>query len=277
MNTDQAKALSDTALTKLMEALEAGQSETLKSYLAVMSRFHRYSWNNALLIYMQCPNATHVAGFHAWLRMRRHVRKGEKGIVILAPIVGHKKSIDGELLEDEQTKVFGFRAAHVFDISQTDGEPLPEFAIVKGDPREHLEALKALVVSHAIALDYDSAIAPAKGLSRGGRITLLPDQSAAEEFSTLIHELAHEKLHRAERRTETTKTIRETEAEAVAFVVCHAIGLDTNTAAADYIKLYNGDRATLSASLQFIQSTAAEILAALNVGAEAAQQTQLVN
>ncbi|MGH9770204.1 MAG: ArdC family protein [Candidatus Acidiferrales bacterium] len=272
MNTDQAKTLSDNAVTKLMEALEGGQSETLKSYLATMSRFHRYSWNNALLIYMQCPNAMHVAGFHAWLHMRRYVRKGEKGIVILAPIVGRKKSIDDELLEDEQTKVFGFHAAHVFDISQTDGQDLPEFATVKGDPREHLQALKALVASHSIALDYDAAVAPAKGVSRGGCITLLPGQPAAEEFSTLVHELAHEKLHRAERRTETTKTIRETEAEAVAFVVCHAIGLDTNTAAADYIKLYNGDRATLSASLQLIQSTAAGILTALNASAEPLQK-----
>jgi hypothetical protein len=82
----------------------------------------------------------------------------------------------------------------------------------------------------------------------------------AEEFSTLVHELAHEKLHRTDRRVDTTRTIRETEAEGVAFVVCQAIGLDTNTAAADYIKLYNGDRA-------ITQSTAAEILTALDMDA----------
>jgi hypothetical protein len=161
------------------------------------------------------------------------------------------------------------------DISQTDGQDLPEFATVKGNPQQHLERLKALVVSHAIALDYDASIAPAKGLSQGGKITLLPNQPAAEEFSTLVHELAHERMHRTERRTETTKTVRETEAEAVAFVVCHAIGLDTNSAAADYIKLYNGDRATLSASLQLIQSTAAEILTALGVGAEPKHETAI--
>jgi hypothetical protein len=115
MNTDQAKALSETALTKLMDALEHGQSDTLKSYLAVMSRCHRYSWNNALLIYTQRPNATQVAGFHFWLRMRRYVRKGEKGIVILAPMVGRKKSNQDDLSEDEQTRLYGFRSAHVFD------------------------------------------------------------------------------------------------------------------------------------------------------------------
>src|SRR2546426_12255244 len=114
MTTEQAKKLSEDALNRLMDALEHGQSDALKNYLRLMSRFHRYSWGNCLLIYSQRPDATHVAGFHAWLRLRRYVRKGEKGIVILAPMVGKKKT-DGELTEDERTQVFGFRAAHVFD------------------------------------------------------------------------------------------------------------------------------------------------------------------
>jgi antirestriction protein ArdC len=223
---------------------------------------------------MQRPDATHVAGFRAWLGFGRHVRKGEKGIAIFAPIVSKRKAeIDGQQQEEGSTaesasRLVGFRSAYVFDIAQTDGDDLPEFATVKGDPAQHLGRLKTLVGSHSITLDYDPSIVPAKGVSRGGRITLMPNLPAAEEFSALVHELSHEKLHRTDRRTETTKTIRETEAEAVAFVVCHAIGLDTNTAAADYIKLYNGDRATLSASLQFIQSTAAEILTALESDAE---------
>jgi hypothetical protein len=99
MTTDQAKKLSEEAISKLMDALERGQSEGLKTYLRVMSRFHHYSWGNCLLIYSQRPGATHVAGFHAWLKMRRFVRKAEKGIVILAPMVGRKTS-DSELLED---------------------------------------------------------------------------------------------------------------------------------------------------------------------------------
>ena len=94
MNTDQAKKLSEDALTRLMEALERGHSETLKHYLATMSRFHRYSWGNCLMIHSQRPDATHVAGFQAWLKMRRYVRKGEKGIVIPAPLVGRKRSDD---------------------------------------------------------------------------------------------------------------------------------------------------------------------------------------
>lgn len=279
MNTQNTTSeIASKALATLAAALEAGNSAALTAYLSVAARFRKYSWTNCLLIAMQRPNATYVAGFRAWLGLGRHVRKGEKGIAILAPIICKRKRHAEEQQSDDSSstaeavgQLVGFRSTHVFDISQTDGQDLPEFASVKGDPQQHLERLKALVTSQAITLDYDHAIAPAKGVSRGGGITLLPNQPAAEEFSTLVHELSHEKLHRTDRRSETTKTIRETEAEAVAFVVCHAIGLDTNTAAVDYIKLYNGDRATLSASLQFIQSTAAEILAALGVNGESVQ------
>jgi antirestriction protein ArdC len=263
MTTEQAKSLTETAISKLMEALERGQSQALKSYLSVMSRFHRYSWGNVLLIYSQRPDATHVAGFQAWLKLRRYVRKGEKGIVILAPMVGRKKS-DDELTEDALTRLFGFRAAHVFDLSQTDGDPLPEFATVKGDPQAYTDRLKHFVAGQNITLEYDSKIAPAKGLSCGGKITLLPDLDPAEHFAVLVHEAAHELLHRGDRRKETTHTIRETEAEAVAFVVSSAIGLDTNTSSSDYIQLHAGDKATLSESLAFIQQTAAVILRAID-------------
>jgi len=264
MTTEQAKNLSEDAISRLMEALERGQSEALKAYLGVMSRFHKYSWGNCLLIYSQRPEATHVGGFHAWLKVRRCVRKGEKGIVILAPMVGRKKSGD-QPAEDEQTRVFGFRAAHVFDVSQTDGESLPEFATVHGDPQEYGERLKDFVCSQNIALEYDQSINPAKGLSSGGRITLLPDLCPAEHFAVLVHELAHELLHRGERRSRTTRSIRETEAEAVAFVVSTAIGLDANTSCADYIQLYSGDKATLTESMMFIQQAASAIIRAIAI------------
>jgi hypothetical protein len=258
MTTEQAKALSESAISQLMSALENGQSEALKAYLSVMSRFHHYSWANILLIHSQRPGATHVAGFHAWLKMSRYVRKGEKGIVILAPMVGRKKSDDE--LTDEQTRVFGFRAAHVFDVSQTDGESLPEFATAKGDPSEHTERLKQFVATQNIALEFDSKIAPAKGLSSGGKITLLADMPPGECFAVLVHETAHELLHRGDRRKHTTHTVRETEAEAVAFVVSSAIGLDMNTSSSDYIQLHSGDKAALAESLTFIQQTASLIL-----------------
>jgi antirestriction protein ArdC len=255
MTIEQAKSLSETAISKLLEALERGQSEALKTYLSVMSRFHRYSWGNILLIYSQRPTATRVASFHAWVKMGRYVRKGERGIVILAPMVGRKKS-EAELSEDEQTRVFGFRAAHVFDFSQTDGEPLPEFATVQGDPQGYTDRLKHSIACQNITLEYDSEIAPARGMSSGGKITLLPDLAPAEHFAVLVHEVGHELLHHGDRRKETTHVVRETEAEAVAFVVSSAIGLDTNTSSSDYIQLHAGDKSTLSDSLAAVQQTA---------------------
>jgi antirestriction protein ArdC len=273
MNTQNATSdLAANALATLAKALDSGDSQALTNYLTVMARFHSYSWNNSLLIAVQRPAATRVAGFHTWLRLGRHVRKGEKGIAILAPVLCKVKPQQEQSEHDDQTathtfqRLVGFRTAYVFDIAQTEGQELPQFASVKGDPDKNTEALKSFISARAIALDYDQAIAPARGVSRGGRITLLPGLPAAEEFSTLVHELAHELLHRDERRPQTNKTVRETEAEAVAFVVCQAIGFDNNTAAADYIRLYSGDAATLAASLHFIQSTATEILTALGVG-----------
>ncbi len=262
MTTDQAKSLSETAIAQLMDALERGQSDTLKTYLRVMSKFHRYSWNNILLIHSQRPDATQIAGFQAWLKLGRYVRKGEKGIAILAPMLGRKKS-DDDLSEDERTRLFGFRAAHVFDVSQTDGAALPSFATVQGDPLGYRDRLERFVTGQGIALSYDARIAPAKGMSSGGKITLLPDLPSAEHFSVLAHEVAHELLHRGERRHATTHTIRETEAEAVAFVVSSAIGLDANTASVDYIQLHAGDRDTLLESLARIQQTAAVVLHAI--------------
>ena len=269
MNTEQAKQLSEEALNRLMAALEQGQSDALKTYLRVMSRFHKYSWGNCLLIASQRPEATHVAGFHAWLKLRRYVRKGEKGIVILAPMVGRLRNGD-ELSEDERTRVFGFRSARVFDISQTDGESLPEFATVKGDPQDYNDRLKGFVASKGSVLEYSVRIAPANGMSSGGKITLLPTLTPAEHFSVLVHETAHELLHKAERRSQTTHTVRETEAEAVAFVVANAIGLDTNSASSDYIQFHAGDKATLADALAFIQQTSAEILRAIMPNSETA-------
>lgn len=274
MNTEQAKQLSETALNRLMAALERGQSEALKQYLAVMSRFRKYSWANVLLIHSQFPQATRVGGYHFWLKLGRHVRKGEKGIAILAPMVGRKRSSDDEpLAEDERARVFGFKACHVWDILQTDGGDLPRFATVQGDPQHYLARLIQFVQSQNIALEYDLGIAPAKGMSSGGKITLLPDLSPAEHLATLAHECAHEMLHRTERRKETTHTIRETEAEAVAFVVSTAIGLDANTAFSDYMQLHGGDKTTLAESLATIQQTASTILEAIDVceGVETAQ------
>jgi antirestriction protein ArdC len=270
---NHAKQLAEDALGKLAATLESGKSEALVTYLAVMARFHRYSWNNCLLIAMQRPGASHVAGFHSWRKLGRHVRKGAKGIAILAPMVCKKRTDDAES-EDEQTKIFGFRTAYVFDVADTEGEDLPEFATVSGDPQHYAERLTEFIATSGITLEYSNRIAPAKGLSQGGTIILLPGMSPAETMSVLAHECAHELLHKGTRRVETTHTIRETEAEAVAFVVCHAIGLDTGTAASDYIQLWRGDKATLSESLQLIQSTAVQILTAIGAKQDGWRSTE---
>jgi hypothetical protein len=134
---------------------------------------------------------------------------------------------------------------------------------MSGDVGENRERLVSFIEKQGIALTYTEKIAPALGMSYGGRIAILPGQSKAEEFSTLVHELAHEMLHKAERRTATTKVVRETEAEAVAFVIAKAVGLQTGSASADYIHLYHGSASLLAESLEVIQQTSAVILTAL--------------
>jgi hypothetical protein len=266
MKIEQAKQIANKAIEQLSQALERGQSETLKNYLAAIGRFHRYSLRNVTLIASQKPTATHIAGFHAWRTLGRFVKKGEQGILILAPIVRAKNSNAEQAVTDESSTPVGFRAAYVFDISQTDGQELPELGSVNGDPSEYRERLGKFVTEQGIALAYSQDIAPARGTSAGGKITLLPGQSPAEEFATLAHELAHEMLHRDQRRAQTTKRVRETEAEAVSFVVCSGIGLEAGSAAQDYIQLYEGDAKLLTESLEHIQQTATRILNA--IGAE---------
>ena len=262
MKVEQAREVASKAIEQLRQALESGQTERLKEYLAAMARFHRYSWHNVMLIASQSPTATHVAGFRAWSKLGRFVKKGEEGIMILAPVI-RRKAENAEPIEADESSTVGFRAVYVFDISQTDGQELPEIGGVNGDPREYHERLAKLVAAQGIALDHSEDIAPARGTSSGGKITLLPGQTPAEEFATLVHELAHEVMHRDERRCATSKRIRETEAEAVAFVVCSAIGLDTGTAAQDYIGLYGGDAKLLAESLQYVQQASTQILNAI--------------
>jgi antirestriction protein ArdC len=265
----------------LIEQLEQGHSEALTAYLTAMGRFHNYSFGNILEIARQKPDATRVAGFYAWNQLGRRVKKGEHGIRILAPMIGVRRKKDEEAEKDIRTQnqavLVGFRAAYVFDVSQTEGNPLPEFSErVSGNAGEYRDRLVDFVIGQGIELEFKESIAPALGMSYGGKIALLPGQSSAEEFSTLVHELAHEMLHRAERRTATTKTVRETEAEAVAFVVGKTIGLQTNRASADYIHLYHGNAALLTESLEVIQKTSAVILSALEKpAAEATEEPEI--
>ncbi|MBS1841515.1 MAG: ImmA/IrrE family metallo-endopeptidase [Acidobacteria bacterium] len=262
MKSEQIKEMTERAAGQLVAALQSGHSEALTAYLNAIGRFHRFSLNNVLLIASQKPQASYVAGFRTWNELGRFVKKGEKGIMILAPIV-RRKTVDEETGEDESRAIAGFRAAYVFDISQTDGQELPQIGVVEGDPRGFSDRLREFATAQGISVDYSPEIAPARGTSYGGRIAILPGQSPAEEFSTLAHELAHELLHRGDRRANTSKRIRETEAEATAFVVCQAVGLETGSAASDYIQLWNGDAQTLTDSLGYVHEAAAQMLGAL--------------
>jgi hypothetical protein len=256
----------------LIEQLEQGHSEGLTAYLTAMGRFHRYSFSNVMEIARQKSDATRVAGMYAWNQLGRRVKKGEKGIRILAPVIGIRRKKDTEAEKDVRTQnqpaLVGFRSAYVWDISSTEGRDLPELSCeVTGSVGVYRERLMDFVVSQGITLEFKDSIAPALGVCYGDRIVLLPGQSPAEEFSTLVHELAHAFLHRAERRINTTKTVRETEAEAIAFVVGTTIGLNTGDASASYIQLYHGNAALLAESLEVIQKTSAVILSALETHA----------
>ena len=256
MKTDKVKRQVDDALEMLGQQLEQGASEQLLSYLAAMARFHKYSWGNIILISLQRNDASRVAGYQTWRKLGRQVKKGEKGIAIMAPIVRRRRKDDDET----EGEVFAFKTAHVFDVSQTEGEPLAEPSRVQGDPGAAFQRLKAFVAAQGIQVGRLPAIADAEGVSRGGTILIQQGLPPAAAFSVCVHELAHEILHWGEQKADPSKTVQETEAEAVAFVVCQAIGLDANTSSSDYIGVYQGNKETLAKSLGRIQRTAARII-----------------
>ena len=272
---DKASALAANALADLAAKLEAGHSDALTSYLRFLAKFHRYSALNCLLIQIQNPDATHVAGYGRWQELKRQVRKGEKGIAILAPCTFKKQGQDeaddatkdkrssrrqSDAVEDEPQTVTRFRTAYVFDVSQTEGEDLPTLNEVTGNPGYQLAALKSLVTERGIKVEYRDDLGGARGMSTGGKILLLCGMPHAETFSVLVHEFAHELLHKGERRAETNVRIRELEAEATAFVITTAVGLSNDSASRDYIQLYGGNAKLLAQSLQHIQKVSCEIL-----------------
>jgi len=252
-------------IAALSAQLAAGNSAALTEYLGTMSRFHNYSFGNVMAIAMQRPDAVRVAGFHTWRELGRFVKKGEKGIRILAPMVGKDKESTVEGDGKQGSRVFGFRAVYVFDISQTDGKELPQFASVEGDAGGHLAKLMQFASESGIAIEFADDLGGAEGLSYGGRIKLLSGKPDARTFAVLTHELAHELLHKQDRKNAGAKDRRELEAEAVAFIIGTAIGLDMNTASADYIRLYSGNADALSESLDGISRASKAILAALEL------------
>jgi hypothetical protein len=191
-----AKEIIAANVKSLIEQLEAGRSDALTAYLDAMSRFRNYSFGNVLEIARQRPTATRVAGLYAWNQLGRKFKKGERGIRILAPIIGIRRKTKEEANNSDpayqNTRVLvSFRNAYVFDVVQTDGAELPAMREVSGDVGDNRDRLVSFIDRQGIELVFTENIAPALGVSYGGRIAILPGQSKAEEFSTLVHELAH--------------------------------------------------------------------------------------
>lgn len=260
----QARKHIDDSVQRLAEELNAGKSETLLAFLAMVAKFHWYSFGNVMLIASQRPDATRVAGYRTWQSVGRQVRKGERGITIIAPMMLKQEAEPGQ----DPEKVLRFKAATVFDLSQTDGEELPKPAQMQGTPKEHLRRLERFITDQGIVMEIRMDIGQAAGVSMGGHICIRPELTPPERFSVLVHELAHEMLHHGEHAERGDKQTRELEAEAVAYIVSTGIGLEPGTACSDYIQSYGGNAEKLAAVLDRVQKTAASILDAVLIPAE---------
>lgn len=267
MKSKEALELVDAGIKTLTDELASGKSDNLKRFLAVAAKFHNYSMRNWCLIFGQKPEATRVAGYKTWQKMGRQVQAGSKAIKILAPRKGNRKDKDGN--ETDQ-KFLYFSTVSVFDISDTDGEDLPSVFRVEGDPGEHLASLREFVESLGIQVDYRESLGGALGVSLGGQILLVTGTDAAQRFTTLAHELAHELLHKEKDRETLTKAQKETEAEAVSFVVGQAIGVDSLGQTTDYVQLWKGDLEMFTACLGRIQKCAKQIIEGISKAPTAA-------
>jgi DNA primase len=226
-------------------------SDEWKAMLKVASRFHSYSINNQLLIFVQRPDATRVAGYRAWQRLGRQVRKGEKGIAILAPCVYRAKleqEEDGE--QREVRSLQGFRVVHVFDVAQTEGEPIEELDAVRPQllQGEAPEGVWTALVEVAEEAGFE-VIRDRKRTENGycdfGKkvIAVRPDLTPAQALKTLVHELGHALLHGD--GVVRGRELQEVEVESVAYVVCGALGLDTGDYSFAYVARWSGGVAAL--------------------------------
>jgi antirestriction protein ArdC len=236
-----------------------------------MSRFPKYSLANQMLIFAQRPDATHVQGYRAWNNAGYQVRKGEKGIAIYAPVRFKHTRDDADVSDDSTAPRLGFRVAYVFDLAQveriagTRTPPLEAPALTgTTDAHRALEALKAFLFGHNVELEYQALAPGLLGYTDGRRITCGLGQASHVEFATLAHETTHVLLHfTAVCGTRPDLTTRETEAEAVTWLLCAQLGIDGNDASVDYIRSYRGTPDTLDASLERIRSTALRLTAEL--------------
>lgn len=268
---EQRKAELDEAMARLDEGVrEVFESGKWERYLEVMSRFHRYSANNALLIAMQMPNATAVASYTDWKRkFGRQVRKGERGIRILAPVRYRKKVEDEDGDEAVVERLAGFRLVSTFDVSQTDGEPLPQIAeLLDGTMERYEQVMGAIEAASPVPVGFEEMPEGVNGFfSRTKRkIAIRAGMSQAQTIKTAIHELAHSRMHDYEGPMVPDdlpgRPTREVQAESVAFVVASHYGLDTGGYSFGYIASWASGRELeeLKASMDAIRETAHGII-----------------
>lgn len=265
MTTENNSTELNSRISRFVESLieatdKARASEALTAYLEAMSGFHGYSWNNTMLIWMHSPTATQVAGYKTWQQYGRQVRKGEKGIPILAPVTYQVKDSAGE--PTGESKVF-FKTVYVFDVAQTEGDPLPEPPNWKSP--EQSEALQAKLLAFAagrgITVVIQTNARGAQGVSLGGRIELAPEAGT----KTLIHELAHELLHKTTVGALASRELKELQAESVAYVVAMHFGLEPD-GSPNYLALWGAEAQDIRAHFATIQRCAAEIITAIEGG-----------
>ena len=288
-------------LQQITAGIEQGIKELFESekyirYLSVMSRFHRYSVNNTMLIYMQKPDATLVAGYNKWKnQFERHVKKGEYGITIIAPTPFKKKieeqkldpdtkapMLDAEgkvIMEEREVEIPMFRPVKVFDVSQTDGKPLPELApSLSGNVQNYEAFMEALRRSAPVPLSVEPMAANMDGYFSPDqqRIAIRAGMSEVQTVSAAVHEIAHSKLHnyakvqkeaaRASDKEPPKKKDRNTEeveAESISYAVCQYFGIQTGENSFGYIATWSQDKTLpeLRASLETINKAAGELIA----------------
>ena len=280
---------------EITDKLEKGlkelfESEKYKTYLSTMSKFHNYSFNNTLLIAMQKPEATLVAGYKAWQKnFERHVNKGEKAIRILAPapykIKEERDKLDpvtGEMMFDEngmpqkeqvEVTMPAFRAVSVFDVSQTDGKPIPELeaqellSTVEG----YEDFVQALMNVATVPIGFEDIPGDSKGYfhTEEKRVAVQENMSESQTLKTMVHEVAHSMLHNKEINRDDLmeapakdRNTKEVEAESVAYTVCQHFGIDTSDYSFGYIAGWSSgkDMKELKSSLDTIRKTASELI-----------------
>jgi antirestriction protein ArdC len=302
---DRLKEITDKLEAGIRDIFASGQYE---AYLKTLSKFHNYSFNNCMLIMMQKPDATRVAGFGSWRdNFKRNVRQGEHGIKIIAP-APYKTTKEQERsdpktgavvlgsdgrpqTEEVEVTLPAYKVVSVFDVSQTDGKPLPELGVdeLTGDVEQYRNLLTALEKTSPVPIAFEDIAGAAKGYysQAEGRIAIQEGMSELQTLKTAIHEIAHARLHDIDRnapadtRRPDQKT-REVEAEAVAYVISQRYELDTSEYSFGYIASWSGSKEldVLKASLDTIRTEANAIIcevdghmAELQRSAEVAQDT----